>query len=52
MDAFRAGPDAPMTGTMVAFIVMTGALIAVASLLRESPVIRGTGSPGPGEGAG
>jgi MFS family permease len=45
MDAFRAGPDAPMTGTMVAFIVLTGALIAIASLLRESPLIRGASSP-------
>jgi cyanate permease len=41
MDAFRDGPDAPMTGSMVAFIVLTGVIIVLASLLRESAMIRG-----------
>ena len=41
MDAFRDGPNAPMTGSMVAFIVLTGVIIVLASLLRESAMIRG-----------
>jgi cyanate permease len=40
MDAFRAGPEAPMTGSMVAFIVMTGVVILLSLLLRESAMIR------------
>ena len=32
MDAFRAGPDAPMTGSMVAFIALTAVIIVLASL--------------------
>jgi MFS family permease len=41
MDAFRSGPDATMTGSMVAFIALTAVIIALASFLRESPMIRG-----------
>ena len=40
MDAFRAGPEAPMTGSMVAFIVMTAVVIVMALFLRESAMIR------------
>ena len=40
MDAFRAGPDASMTGSMVVFIVLTAVIIALAGLLRESPMVR------------
>jgi cyanate permease len=47
MDAFRDGPDASMTGSMVAFIALTAIVIVLASLLRESAMIRGAddGSP-------
>jgi hypothetical protein len=53
MDAFRAGPDAPMTGSMVAFIALTAVIIALASFLRESPMIRGEGRalPSPADDA-
>jgi len=40
MDAFRAGPDAPMTGSMVAFIALTAVIIALSLFLRESAMIR------------
>ena len=40
MDVFRDGPDASMTGSMVVFIILTIATIAVTSLfMRESPMI-------------
>ena len=40
MDAFRSGPDSPMTGSMVVFIFLTIATIAATALfMRESPMI-------------
>ncbi len=60
MDAFRAGPDASMTGSMVAFIALTAVIIALASFLKESAMIRAAGrlptpadpAEGRGDGAG
>jgi MFS family permease len=43
MDAFRAGSDASMTGSMVAFIALTAVIVALASFLRESAMIRAAG---------
>jgi MFS family permease len=40
MDALRAGPDQPMTASMVVFLALTAILIGLASLLRESSKIR------------
>jgi MFS family permease len=41
MDAFRTGAEGSMTWSMVGFIVLTGALIALSLMLRESEMIRG-----------
>jgi len=43
MDAFRAGPDASMTGSMVAFLALTALIIALACFLKESAMIRSAG---------
>jgi MFS family permease len=40
MDTFRAGPDASMTGSMVAFLALTAVVIALACFLKESAMIR------------
>ena len=40
MDAFRAGSDAPMTGSMVVFIVLTGLVVTLSLFLRESAMMR------------
>ena len=49
MDAFRAGPDAPMTGSMVTFIVLTALVVTLSLFMRESPMMRrvpgGRGGP-------
>lgn len=55
MDAFRDGPDASMTGSMVAFIVLTAVIIALVAFLKESAMIRAADPPspeadGPGDG--
>ncbi len=50
MDAFRAGPDASMTGSMVAFIALTAIVIVLASFLRESAMIRAADDRAPKEG--
>ena len=47
MDAFRDGPDASMTGSMVVFIALTAIVIVLASLLRESAMIRAVDDPSP-----
>jgi MFS family permease len=40
MDAFRSGPDSSMTGSMVVFMILTGATIVVTTLfMGESPMI-------------
>jgi MFS family permease len=41
MDAFRTGAEGSMTWSMVGFIVLTGALIGLSLMLRESEMIRG-----------
>jgi MFS family permease len=41
MDALRTGADDSMTGSMVAFIVLTALVIALSLLLRESAMLRG-----------
>lgn len=51
MDAFRAGPDSSMTGSMVVFLALTAVIIGLASTLKESAMIRGrTTEDGPGPG--
>jgi len=50
MDAFRTGADDSMTGSMVAFVVLTALVIALSLFLRESPMMRGQqdgGKPSP-----
>ena len=47
MDAFRTGPDDSMTGSMVVFIVLTGLVIALSALLRESAMIRAVDQDAP-----
>jgi len=41
MDALRTGADDSMTGSMVAFIVLTALVIALSLFLRESAMLRG-----------
>ena len=39
MDGLRSGPDASMTASMVAFVVMTAVTIVLVAFLRESPMM-------------